>query len=66
MNQLLKHLHQTVFPIPIFQWEALQDCLQAFAQQSQQHLAQASLVRAIGYDDPEVQRRLADLGYLED
>ncbi len=46
--------------------EALQDCLQAFAQQSQQHLAQASLVRASGYDDPEVQRRLADLGYLED
>jgi arylsulfatase A-like enzyme len=46
--------------------EVLQDCLQSFAQRSQQHLAQASLVRASGYDDPEVQRRLADLGYLED
>jgi hypothetical protein len=46
--------------------EVLQDCLQGFAQRSDQALAQAGVGRASGYDDPEVQRRLADLGYLED
>lgn len=46
--------------------EVLQDCLQGFAHRSDQSLAQAGVGRASGYDDPEVQRRLADLGYLED
>ncbi|WP_017299029.1 sulfatase [Nodosilinea nodulosa] len=46
--------------------EALQDCLQAFADRSDQHLAQAALTRATDYDDPEVRRRLEELGYLED
>ncbi|MBE9139214.1 sulfatase-like hydrolase/transferase [Nodosilinea sp. LEGE 07088] len=46
--------------------EALQDCLQAFADRSDQHLAQAVTTRATDYDDPEVRRRLEELGYLED
>lgn len=43
--------------------ELLQECLQLFAGQS---TAVISSERAPGYDDPEVQRRLRDLGYLED
>ncbi|WP_035987436.1 sulfatase [Leptolyngbya sp. KIOST-1] len=46
--------------------EVLQDCLQAFADRSDQSLAQAAATRATDYDDPEVRRRLEDLGYLED
>lgn len=43
--------------------EVLQDCLQAFSNQS---VAIAATRRAPGFDDPEVQQRLRDLGYLED
>ncbi|HIK43973.1 MAG TPA: sulfatase [Leptolyngbyaceae cyanobacterium M65_K2018_010] len=46
--------------------EVLQDCLQAFADRSDRALAQASPSRATDYDDPEVRRRLEELGYLED
>ncbi len=46
--------------------EALQDCLQAFADRSALALAQATPTRATDYDDPEVRRRLEELGYLED
>jgi arylsulfatase A-like enzyme len=47
--------------------EVLQECLQVFAGQSD-HLVEAAVgaTRAPGFDDPEVQRRLRDLGYLED
>ncbi len=43
--------------------ELLQDYLQGFAGES---LANLTPDRAPGFDDPEVQRRLRDLGYLED
>ena len=43
--------------------ELLQDCLQGFADQN---LGSFTAERAPGFDDPEVQRRLRDLGYLED
>ena len=43
--------------------ELLQDCLQGFADQN---LGDSTAERAPGFDDPEVQRRLRDLGYLED
>ncbi|MEM8544847.1 MAG: sulfatase [Cyanobacteria bacterium P01_H01_bin.119] len=43
--------------------EALQDCLHAFGEDSG---TVATLERAPGFDDPEVQQRLKDLGYLED
>lgn len=46
--------------------EALQDCLQAFAGEIQGYGTLISTRRAPGYDDPEVQRRLQELGYLED
>jgi hypothetical protein len=46
--------------------EVLQDCLQAFADRSDVQLSQASTTRAADYDDPEVRRRLEELGYLED
>jgi arylsulfatase A-like enzyme len=46
--------------------EVLQDCLQAFADRSDVQLSQAHVTRASDYDDPEVRRRLEDLGYLED
>jgi len=46
--------------------EVLQDCLQAFANQSATSLDQTMGDRASGYDDPEVRRRLEELGYLED
>jgi arylsulfatase A-like enzyme len=44
--------------------EVLQECLQAFAGQTEGAIA--TLQRAPGFDDPEVQRRLRDLGYLEE
>lgn len=43
--------------------EILQECLQTFTGQT---ISGAMTCRAPGYDDPEVQRRLRDLGYLED
>jgi arylsulfatase A-like enzyme len=43
--------------------ELLQDCLQMFAGETR---AVATIDRAPGFDDPEVRRRLRDLGYLED
>lgn len=47
--------------------EALQECLAAFAGEIAGYGAAATaLRRAPGYDDPEVQRRLQELGYLED
>jgi hypothetical protein len=46
--------------------EVLQDCLQAFADRSEVQLSQASVTRVADYDDPEVRRRLEELGYLED
>jgi arylsulfatase A-like enzyme len=47
--------------------EVLQDCLAAFGQQYASTLSLATVgERAIGFDDPEVQERLRDLGYLED
>lgn len=47
--------------------EVLQDCLQAFAGDIDGYGGSAAMVqRAPGYDDPEVQKRLQDLGYLED
>ncbi|NJL40841.1 MAG: hypothetical protein HC899_31965 [Leptolyngbyaceae cyanobacterium SM1_4_3] len=42
--------------------EALQEQLQAFAG----HSSQATATAAPNFDDPEVRRRLHDLGYLED
>jgi arylsulfatase A-like enzyme len=44
--------------------EVLQECLQAFAGQAVATVSSVS--RAPGFDDPEVQQRLRDLGYLED
>ena len=48
--------------------EVLQECLIAFEtqQQSTANLTEKRETRAIGFDDPEVQNRLRDLGYLED
>lgn len=46
--------------------EVLQDCLQAFAGEMDDYGSTATARRAPGYDDPEVQRRLQELGYLED
>ncbi|MEL6385318.1 MAG: sulfatase [Cyanobacteria bacterium J06626_18] len=46
--------------------EALQECLQAFAGEMNDYGSVVTTRRAPGYDDPEVQRRLQDLGYLED
>lgn len=43
--------------------EVLQECLELFAAGSG---AIATAERAPGYDDPDLQRRLRDLGYLED
>jgi len=44
--------------------ELLQECLQQFTHQAGP--AMLSTDRAPGFDDPEVRRRLRDLGYLED
>ena len=46
--------------------EALQECLQSFAGEIDGYGTLVNVRRAPGYDDPEVQRRLQDLGYLED
>jgi hypothetical protein len=46
--------------------EALQDCLQAFAGSRMEYGTIATTQRALGYDDPDVQKRLQDLGYLEE
>ena len=46
--------------------EVLQECLQAFAGEIQGYGTVVATRRAPGYDDPDVQRRLQDLGYLED
>lgn len=46
--------------------EALQDCLHAFAGEIQEYGTVNVTRRAPGYDDPDVQKRLQDLGYLED
>jgi len=43
--------------------EFLQECLELFAGQTNAFI---NTERAPGFDDPEVQRRLRDLGYLED
>jgi arylsulfatase A-like enzyme len=46
--------------------ESLQASLAAFGQDAEQHQAVFAQARASGFDDPEVRRRLQDLGYLED
>ena len=46
--------------------ESLQDSLLAFSQDANEHQALYSQARASGFDDPEVRRRLKDLGYLEE
>ncbi len=46
--------------------EALQECLQSFAGEINGYGTPINTRRAPDYDDPEVQRRLQDLGYLED
>ncbi|RZM79667.1 sulfatase [Leptolyngbya iicbica] len=46
--------------------EALQECLQSFAGEMDGYGTLVTARRAPGYDDPDVQRRLQDLGYLED
>lgn len=46
--------------------EVLQDCLQAFTDQSEVGPLVATLERAANFEDPEVRRRLEELGYLED
>ncbi|MEM9215311.1 MAG: sulfatase [Cyanobacteria bacterium P01_F01_bin.150] len=45
--------------------EILQDCLDGFVGQASSSSTMAT-VRAPGFDDPQVQQRLRDLGYLED
>lgn len=48
--------------------EVLQECLESFADQLFSDPSVSDLVteRAPGFDDPDVQQRLRDLGYLED
>jgi len=46
--------------------EVLQDYLQAFAQRSSVPISVATPERANNFEDPEVRRRLEELGYLED
>ncbi len=53
----------SVFPENV---EVLQDCLDAFVGEHSGYEMAATLARAPGFDDPEVQQRLRDLGYLED
>ncbi|MEM7772968.1 MAG: sulfatase-like hydrolase/transferase, partial [Cyanobacteria bacterium P01_A01_bin.37] len=52
----------SIFPENV---EVLQDCLQAFVGDHDQFSSMAA-GRAPGFDDPEVQQRLRDLGYLEE
>ncbi|MGB3494368.1 MAG: sulfatase, partial [Elainellaceae cyanobacterium] len=53
----------SVFPENV---EVLQDCLDAFVGEHSGDAMASTLARAPGFDDPEVQQRLRDLGYLED
>lgn len=53
----------SIFPENV---EVLQDCLQAFVGEHSDVAAVATATRAPGFDDPEVQQRLRDLGYLEE
>lgn len=46
--------------------EVLQDCLQAFSQRSTGDAPTPTMNRATNFEDPEVRRRLEELGYLED
>jgi len=47
--------------------EVLQDCLVAFGSQyGTESALKPAETRAVGFDDPQVQQRLRDLGYLED
>ncbi|MBT9313778.1 sulfatase-like hydrolase/transferase [Leptothoe kymatousa] len=46
--------------------ESLQDSLSVFSQDADEHQSLYSQARATGFDDPEVRRRLKDLGYLEE
>lgn len=46
--------------------EVLQDCLALFVGEGDKCDSLTMAQRAPGFDDPEVQRRLRDLGYLED
>ncbi|MEM6255282.1 MAG: sulfatase-like hydrolase/transferase [Cyanobacteria bacterium P01_D01_bin.156] len=46
--------------------ESLQDSLSAFSQDADEHQALYSQAQATGFDDPDVRRRLKDLGYLEE
>lgn len=52
----------SIFPENV---EVLQDCLQSFVGEHA-HVTNVVTSRAPGFDDPEVQQRLRDLGYLED
>ena len=52
-----------IFPEQV---ESLQASLAAFADDADEHQAVYDQARATGFDDPEVRRRLQDLGYLED
>lgn len=52
-----------IFPETV---ESLQETLEAFTEDADEHQAVFSQAKATGFDDPEVQRRLKDLGYLED
>ncbi|MEM9907416.1 MAG: sulfatase [Cyanobacteria bacterium P01_D01_bin.44] len=52
-----------IFPETV---ESLQASLAAFGNVADEHRTVFSQARASGFDDPEVRRRLQDLGYLED
>ncbi|MEL6139426.1 MAG: sulfatase-like hydrolase/transferase, partial [Cyanobacteria bacterium J06628_6] len=52
-----------IFPEQV---ESLQESLSLFTSDADEHQAVYAQARATGFDDPEVRRRLQDLGYLED
>jgi arylsulfatase A-like enzyme len=52
-----------IFPETV---ESLQESLKAFTDDANQHREVLYQAQATGFDDPEVRRRLKDLGYLED
>lgn len=52
-----------IFPEQV---ESLQASLAAFGSNAEAHKSVYAQARATGFDDPEVRRRLQDLGYLED
>ncbi|MEL6469489.1 MAG: sulfatase-like hydrolase/transferase [Cyanobacteria bacterium J06623_4] len=60
--------HETMDLSEIFpeQVESLQASLASFGQDADEHQAVYAEARASGFDDPEVRKRLHDLGYLED